>query len=74
MTYREFFKQFNQSAPSLQSEAIKLSENMEQARELYQETAHKAMKRRQEIEKSSDFRLWAGNLMRNISSTKSQSR
>ncbi len=72
MTYREFFKQFNQSAPSLQSEAVKLTENMEQARELYQETAHKALKRRREISEHSDFQNWAGKLMRNISTKRSR--
>jgi|GEM_PF-4574769 len=66
MTEQEFFNQFNEAAESLQSEALQLTNDLDEARELYQETAHHALKNKQEVADIASFRDWASKLMQNL--------
>jgi RNA polymerase sigma-70 factor (ECF subfamily) len=66
MTVLEFFTQFNNTASSLQSEALHLTKNEDEARELYQETVHRALQRKHEVIDATSFSTWAFGLMQSI--------
>ncbi len=72
MTDQEFFNQFNKAAESLQSEALQLTNNLDEARELYQETAFHALKKKEELVDISTFRKWVSKLMHNLFHGKSR--
>lgn len=63
----EFFSRLNNYAPFLQSAACKKANNdMEEARNLYLETVHRAMKAKGNYKSNTDFKQWITSIMANI--------
>jgi len=63
MTTANFYNKFDQSIPRIQDFAFKLTKNFENARLLYLETAHQAMKHSKAIE-DDRFDEWLVNTMK----------
>lgn len=66
MTTIEFDKQFNKLSNLLHSFAYNLTKNGEDAKDLYQETAFRAMTNRDKFREGTNFKAWTFTIMKNI--------
>lgn len=62
----EFTSRFNQLTPSLQSFALNLTRDSEEAKDLYQETAFRAMTNRDKFKAGTNLKAWLFTIMKNI--------
>jgi RNA polymerase sigma-70 factor (ECF subfamily) len=61
-----FISDFNSLTPSLNNFALKLTRNIEDARDLYQETAYKAITNQDKFTQGTNLKAWLFTIMRNI--------
>jgi len=66
MTRTTFYTQFDPLSNILKSFAYKLTKNMDDARDLYQETAFKAFSNREKYQQGTNLKAWLMTIMRNI--------
>lgn len=66
MTQREFNGEFNSLTTLLNSFAYKLTKNSEDAKDLYQETAFRAMSNRDKFRPGTNLKAWLFTIMKNI--------
>ena len=66
MTATEFNLEFDRLTALLQSFAYNLTKNSEDARDLYQETAFRAMTNRDKFRPGTNFKAWLFTIMKNI--------
>ena len=66
MTATEFNLEFDRLTALLQSFAYNLTKNSEDARDLYQETAYRAMTNRDKFRPGTNFKAWLFTIMKNI--------
>jgi len=66
MTALEFNNHFNQLTPILNSFAYKLTKSVDSAKDLYQETAYRAIKNREKFRPGTNFKAWLLTIMKNI--------
>lgn len=66
MTVLEFDSKFNQLSKLLQSFAYNLTKNMEDSKDLFQETAFRAMTNREKFRPGTNFKAWLFTIMKNI--------
>ena len=66
MTAIDFNENFNSLTSQLQAFAYKLTNNMEDARDLYQETAFRAYKNMEKFQLNTNFKAWTMTIMKNI--------
>jgi RNA polymerase sigma-70 factor (ECF subfamily) len=66
MTTIEFDNKFNSMANVLNSFAYNLTKNMEDAKDLFQETAFRAMTNRDKFRDGTNFKAWLFTIMKNI--------
>lgn len=66
MTQREFYGEFSRLTTLLNSFAYKLTKNSEDAKDLYQETAFRAMSNRDKFRPGTNLKAWLFTIMKNI--------
>ncbi len=66
MTALEFNNHFNELTPVLNSFAYNLTKSMNDAKDLYQETAFRAIKNREKFRPGTNFKAWLFTIMKNI--------
>lgn len=66
MTAIEFDKKFNTMSTLLHSFAYNLTKNVEDAKDLFQETAFRAMTNREKFRAGTNFKAWLFTIMKNI--------
>ena len=66
MSQLEFFKEFNALTTLLNSFAYNLTKNSEDAKDLYQETAFRAMTNRDKFRPGTNLKAWLFTIMKNI--------
>ena len=66
MSTIEFYGKFDSIAGLLQRFAYNLTKNMEDARDLYQETAFRAIKNKEKFNPGTNFKAWIMTIMKNI--------
>ena len=66
MSQLEFFAQFDQLSTLLNSFAYNLTKNSEDAKDLYQETAFRAMTNRDKFRPGTNLKAWLFTIMKNI--------
>ena len=66
MTKLEFNRNFNSLEPSLKSFALNLTKDSEEAKDLYQETAFRAITNREKFRKGTNLKAWLFTIMKNI--------
>ncbi len=66
MTTYEFDNHFNNMSKILLSFAYNLTKNSEEAKDLYQETAFRAMTNRDKFRPGTNFKAWLFTIMKNI--------
>lgn len=66
MTAIDFNEKFNTFTSQLQAFAYKLTNNMDDARDLYQETAFRAFKNMDKFQPETNFKAWLMTIMKNI--------
>ncbi len=66
MSQVEFYDQFDQMTTLLQSFAYNLTKNGEDAKDLYQETAFRAITNREKFRPGTNFKAWLFTIMKNI--------
>ncbi len=66
MTTFEFDDRFDQLTSMLQAFAYNLTKNSEDAKDLYQETAFRAMTNRDKFRAGTNFKAWLFTIMKNI--------
>ena len=66
MTVLEFDNSFNKMATLLQSFAYNLTKNSEDSKDLFQETAFRAMTNRDKFSDGTNFKAWLFTIMKNI--------
>ena len=66
MTQAEFYNRFDKMSSLLHSFAYNLTKNMEDAKDLYQETAFRAMTNREKFRAGTNFKAWLFTIMKNI--------
>jgi RNA polymerase sigma-70 factor (ECF subfamily) len=66
MSQLEFYTRFDQLAVMLQSFAYNLTKNQEDARDLFQETAYRALTNRDKFSPGTNFKAWSFTIMKNI--------
>ena len=66
LSSKEFTNKFNQLTPSLQSFALNLTRDSEEAKDLYQETAFRAMTNRDKFKAGTNLKAWLFTIMKNI--------
>ena len=66
MSTLEFDNRFDQLSAMLQSFAYKLTKNGEDAKDLFQETAFRAMTNRDKFRAGTNFKAWLFTIMKNI--------
>lgn len=66
MSNLEFNAQFNQLTSLLQAFAYNLTKNPEDAKDLFQETAYRAMNNREKFNPGTNFKAWLFTIMKNI--------
>lgn len=66
MPPREFDSKFYQMTNVLQAFAYNLTKNTEDAKDLYQETAFRAMTNREKFRNGTNFKAWTFTIMKNI--------
>lgn len=62
----DFNTRFNELTPTLNSFAYNLTQNMEDAKDLFQETAFRAMKNRDKFKAGTNLKAWLFTIMKNI--------
>ncbi len=62
----EFDARFNEMSVLLHSFAYNLTKNIEDAKDLYQETAFRAMTNREKFRANTNFKAWLFTIMKNI--------
>ena len=66
MSTLEFDSKFDQLSNILHSFALNLTKNSEEAKDLYQETAFRAMSNRDKFRPGTNFKAWLLTIMKNI--------
>ncbi len=66
MSQPEFYDRFDQMSTLLHSFAYNLTKNIEDAKDLYQETAFRAMTNRDKFRPGTNFKAWLFTIMKNI--------
>jgi RNA polymerase sigma-70 factor (ECF subfamily) len=66
MSQTEFFTEFNRLTNLLNSFAYNLTKNSEDAKDLYQETAFRAMTNRDKFRPGTNLKAWLFTIMKNI--------
>ena len=66
MTALEFYNKFDTMTPMLNSFAYNLTKSIEDAKDLYQETAFRAMTNREKFRTGTNFKAWLFTIMKNI--------
>ena len=66
MSTIEFYSRFDQMTPVLNSFAYNLTKNMEDAKDLYQETAFRALTNKEKFRVGTNFKAWLFTIMKNI--------
>ncbi|MEL6863951.1 MAG: RNA polymerase sigma factor [Bacteroidota bacterium] len=66
MSTIEFNSKFNQLSALLNSFAYNLTKNSEDAKDLFQETAFRAMTNREKFRPGTNFKAWLFTIMKNI--------
>ena len=66
MTKNDFTKSFDLLTPSLKSFALNLTKDGEDAKDLYQETAFRAMTNREKFKAGTNLKAWLFTIMKNI--------
>ena len=66
MSTLEFDTRLNQLAGMLQAFAYNLTKNQEDAKDLYQETAYRAISNRDKFRPGTNFKAWLFTIMKNI--------
>lgn len=66
MSTLDFYTNFSKVTAVLQAFAYNLTQNMEDARDLYQETAYRAIKNREKFNPGTNFKAWLMTIMKNI--------
>ncbi len=66
MTAIDFNEKFNNLTSQLQAFAYKLTNNMDDARDFYQETAFRAYKNVDKFQLNTNFKAWTMTIMKNI--------
>lgn len=66
MTVLEFDSKFNQLSKLLHSFAYNLTKNLEDSKDLFQETAFRAMTNREKFRPDTNFKAWLFTIMKNI--------
>jgi RNA polymerase sigma-70 factor (ECF subfamily) len=66
MTTIEFDTKFNKMSTLLHSFAYNLTKNVEDAKDLFQETAFRAMTNREKFRTGTNFKAWLFTIMKNI--------
>ena len=66
MSTIEFNNKFEQMSSLLQAFAYNLTKNVEDSRDLFQETAYRAMTNREKFRPGTNFKAWLFTIMKNI--------
>ncbi len=66
MSQADFYDRFDQMSNLLHSFAYNLTKNVEDAKDLYQETAFRAMTNRDKFRPGTNFKAWLFTIMKNI--------
>ena len=66
MTQVEFYSKFDQMTSLLNSFAYNLTKNVEDAKDLFQETAFRALTNRDKFRTGTNFKAWLFTIMKNI--------
>ncbi|MEN0002735.1 MAG: RNA polymerase sigma factor [Bacteroidota bacterium] len=66
MSQPEFYSKFDQMSTLLHSFAYTLTKNAEDAKDLFQETAYRAMTNREKFRPGTNFKAWLFTIMKNI--------
>ncbi|HMS29953.1 MAG: RNA polymerase sigma factor [Saprospiraceae bacterium] len=66
MSTVEFFNQFNKQTQTLNNFAYSLTRDAEDAKDLYQETAFRALSNRDKFQPGTNFKAWLITIMKNI--------
>ena len=66
MSQIEFYNRFDQLSTLLQAFAYNLTKNGEDAKDLFQETAFRAMTNREKFRPGTNFKAWLFTIMKNI--------
>jgi len=66
MSTIEFYSNLNSVTAVLRAFAYNLTQNMEDARDLYQETAFRAIKNKDKFNPGTNFKAWLMTIMKNI--------
>ena len=66
MSTLDFYSNFDKVTTVLRSFAYNLTQNAEDARDLYQETAYRAMKNKEKFNPGTNFKAWLMTIMKNI--------
>lgn len=66
MSQVEFYARFDQLANLLQAFAYNLTKNQEDAKDLFQETAYRALTNRDKFNPGTNFKAWSFTIMKNI--------
>jgi RNA polymerase sigma-70 factor (ECF subfamily) len=66
MSTIEFYNKFDELTSSLENFAFNLTKNVEDARDLFQETAFRAIKNRDKFRPGTNFKAWTFTIMKNI--------
>jgi RNA polymerase sigma-70 factor (ECF subfamily) len=66
MSASDFYKEFDGLTSVLKMFAYNLTQNFDDARDLYQETAYRAIKNREKFTAGTNFKAWLMTIMKNI--------
>lgn len=66
MSHPEFYNRFDQMSTLLHSFAYNLTKNVEDAKDLFQETAYRAMTNIDKFRPGTNFKAWLFTIMKNI--------
>ncbi len=66
MSTTEFYSRFDQMSALLNSFAYNLTKNAEDAKDLFQETAYRALTNRDKFRPGTNFKAWLFTIMKNI--------
>jgi len=66
MSNADFYTDFDKVTTVLHSFAYNLTQNIEDARDLYQETAYRAIKNKEKFNPGTNFKAWLMTIMKNI--------
>ncbi len=66
MSQIEFYSRFDQLTTLLQAFAYNLTKNQEDAKDLFQETAYRALTNRDKFSPGTNFKAWSFTIMKNI--------